>query len=363
MVNLFDGTAIKIPPDSYIAGFKAVASAYTHKACAVLRTKLPKKTTVCTLHSFLVKRPTINDKATTVAKLEGNQQTGAPEVIDILFVDEFSMVGEKDFVLINDLLSDEEGNALMKIVYIGDPNQLPPVKDAKAITPKGKYWFKLTEVFRQANTNPLIDTLLSLNDYINGEEPQPLLEHDTFTRGVDIASLYPVCITSKVLLAYTNARVEELNAEIEGRAEPIVGDNLYSPTTRKNYILTAIANTAEHIQSSFGDMLSIGSKYKTLETLHKIPQLKFYYLLDEEGQETVHAAVFGHSSFLKAQQNLANSAVVINKQILAITNEDPKEWARANWGHSLSRERAKSWSQYLAFKDFAIFFDFVMTSS
>ncbi|NCB95302.1 MAG: DUF2075 domain-containing protein [Negativicutes bacterium] len=336
----------------------AVATAYTHRACTVLRSKLPAETKICTLHSFLTKRPTINDKATTIHKLESNSQTSRPEKIDVLFIDEFSMVGEKDFVSINELLYDDDGNTVMKVVYIGDPNQLPPVKDAKAVVPGGRFWVKLDKVYRQANSNPLLDTLILLNDYINGEEPQALLEHETFVRGVDIVEKYKNNSTNKVLLAYTNARVEELNALIEGRTTPRVGDMVFSPTTRKKYLVLAINDEATEINTPRDVVVELNSKYKTLETFHTIEGVKFYTLEDDEGEEYVYGAIFGHNSFLHAQQNLANGAVNINKKIFTTTQQDPKDWAKANWQLPLAKERASNWSRYLTFKDCAICLDF-----
>ena len=41
-----------------------IVCAYTHKACGILRSKLPPEAAVCTLHSFLGKRPVINTNAT-----------------------------------------------------------------------------------------------------------------------------------------------------------------------------------------------------------------------------------------------------------------------------------------------------------
>ena len=41
-----------------------VVCAYTHKACGILRDKLPQGAIVRTLHSFLGKRPCINTNAT-----------------------------------------------------------------------------------------------------------------------------------------------------------------------------------------------------------------------------------------------------------------------------------------------------------
>ena len=336
----------------------AVATAYTHRACAVLRQKLPKATEICTLHSFLTKCPTINDKATTINKLESNSQISKPKEIDVLFIDEFSMVGEKDFLSINELLYDDDGNTVMKVVYIGDPNQLPPVKDAKAVIPGGKFWVKLDKVYRQANSNPLLDTLVLLNDYINGEEPQALLEHETLVRGIDLVQKYKNTVTNKVLLAYTNARVEELNALIEGRKEPRVGDMVFSPTTRKKYLILAINNETTAVNTPRDAVVELNSKYKTLETFHTIEGVRFYTLEDDEGEEYVYGAIFGHNSFLQVQQNLANGAVNINKKIHISTRQDPKDWAKANWQLPLAKERALHWSKYLTFKDCAICLDF-----
>lgn len=337
---------------------KTVTTAYTHKACGVLRNKLPKEAVVATLHSYLSKRPTINDKALAVAHVDGNTGAGEVEEVDVLFIDEFSMVGEKDFVDISNLQYNEDGEVKLKVVYIGDPNQLPPVKDAKAITPQGDYWVKLTQVHRQANGNPLIDTLLAINDYINGEEPQALLEHETFIRGVDIVELYKQDKGSKVMLAYTNAQVEFLNTSVQGRDMPIVGDELFSPTLRQFYNLIEVSDKTNGILNIRGGLLELNSKYKTLETLHEIEGIKFFTVADEQGNEEPRAAVFGHSRFLEAQQALANRAVAVNKLITTTYKQDAKDWAKANWNHELARKRARAWASYLAFKDCVICLDF-----
>lgn len=337
---------------------KTVTTAYTHKACGVLRNKLPKAAVVATLHSFLQKRPTINDKAMVVAHVDGNTGAGKVEEVSLLFIDEFSMVGEKDFVDINDLQYDEEGNVRMKVVYIGDPNQLPPVKDAKAIEPGGDYWVKLTQVHRQANGNQLIDTLLQINDFINGEKPVPLQEHTTFKRGQNITQLYKECNTSKVLLAYTNERVEALNSDIQGYLFPNEGDTLFSPTTRREYTLIEQESFSDAILTIRGNLLELGSKFKTLETLHDIEGVEFYTIEDENGNEEPRAAVFGHKRYLDLQQKLAAKAVSFNKLIKQQFNMDPKDWARANWSHDLAKKRAQAWSHFLAFKDCVICLDF-----
>lgn len=335
-----------------------VTAAYTHKACGVLRSKLPKEAKTVTLHSFLGKRPTVNDKATKIHQVDGNSQVGVPEVVRVLFIDEFSMVGEKDFMSLAEIKYDEDGELRTKIVYIGDPNQLPPVKDAKAVIPSKPYWVKLTTVHRQANDNPLIDTLLILNDYINGRTPEALKEHQSLIRGQDIVNLYKDCDTSKILLAYTNAQVELLNKQVQGREVPIVGDELFSPTTRHTYTLVESVKSTTGIVNINGKLIEMGSKYKTLETIHDIEGINFYTVEDYEGNEIPLAGVFGHDTFLQLQKSLAHKAVSLNKLITEKFNTDAKEWSQANWSHELAKKRAKAWSQYLAFKDNVFCLDF-----
>ena len=76
-----------------------VVCAFTHKACGILRSKLPTNTRVQTLHSYLSKRPMINTNATKKEHVNVNARTGDVDKIPkIMFLDEYSMVGEKDFM-------------------------------------------------------------------------------------------------------------------------------------------------------------------------------------------------------------------------------------------------------------------------
>lgn len=328
-----------------------IVSAYTHKACEVLKKKMPKEATIATLHSFLAKRPTINVNAHEVKHVDGNAQMKLPEETKVLFIDEFSMVGDRDYVSINDLQYTEDGDIKTKIVYIGDPNQLPPVKDIPVIIPKGDYWVKLDKIYRQAGDNQLIDNLLAINNYINGEEAQELLQHDNLIRGVNIIKEYKKCLTDKIILAYTNAKVEELNAEIQGYYEPKPGDTVFTPTIRLRATLLAVDKNCTGCISITGKFLELGSKYKTLETLHEIEEVKYYTIANDKGQEQTIAAVFGHNQFLLVQQRLADNAVKLNKQIANEFDMDAKDWAKDNWSHPLAKARGKAWGKYLAFKE------------
>ena len=104
-----------------------VVCAFTHKACNILRSKLPANANVKTLHSFLGKRPCMNTNATK--KEHVNQNLKSSETDDepkIMFLDEYSMVGEKDFMDIREAQdSDYDSIPELKVVWIGDMHQLP----------------------------------------------------------------------------------------------------------------------------------------------------------------------------------------------------------------------------------------------
>lgn len=337
-----------------------VTCAFTHQAVKVLAGKVPftGNNVLCTLHSYLKKRPSINGEATKLAHIDGNVQMDLPDTIDILFVDEFSMIGDRDFDSINTLQYSEDGHLRTKVVYIGDENQLPPVKDEFSIIPQEPYWIKLTKIHRQAGDNPLINTLIDLNDYINGNKVSKLEPHEKFIRGVDIVQKFKECRTSKIMLAYTNAQVEALNAEVEGRNTPSIGDTLFCPTLRKTYTLQDIKPSIHCIHNIKGELVDDFDKYKTLDTIHSLTGVQFFILTDDEGEEHNRAVIFGHDSYLQKKNELAKKAVKTNRDIEKKYNCQPSQWARSNWSQPLAKARAAAWKDFLAFNANVVCMDF-----
>ncbi|EFB5687901.1 hypothetical protein HGP87_001870, partial [Campylobacter jejuni] len=128
-----------------------------------------------------------------------NKQYGRPDFLRLLIVDEFSFVSEKDYFSIGELQDElelmdlpefKEGKLRpLKVLYVGDLNQLSPVKGYSAIEPYGKFWKKLTKVYR--TDNDLINPLTILVNIIEGKEKLRYLEPtDNFIRKADIIKEY-----------------------------------------------------------------------------------------------------------------------------------------------------------------------------
>ena len=340
--------------------------AYTHNACDILRSKLPQDAEIATLHSFLQKRPTINVEANQLCKVEGNSSASKDFVeIELLIIDEFSMIGEKDVLDIQDLqycIEMEDDLPYMKVLYIGDPNQLPPVRDLPSIVPTEPYWYELTKIWRQAKDNPLITPLTQLVKFINGEPPSPLVTSNKFIRDdPKLLDTYKNEKNDKVLLAYTNAKVQHLNFTIMGREEPEPGDKLFSPTLHKSFTFNAIVPPmfVTDIRIHQGKTLSLGAKYKPLEMLIKSNLCEFYELEDEAGVIAVYAVVFGTKNYCNRKDELGEAAVESNKVIEAEFNvKKAASWARENWQNPLAKKRGHAWSSYINMKSNVMSMDF-----
>jgi exodeoxyribonuclease-5 len=342
---------------------EAITCAYTHKACGILASKLPAGTNIATLHSVLRKRPMINDQALKAQHIEVSRQHGKPNSYQIMFVDEYSMVGEQDLMDITAMQDPEyEADVAMKVVYIGDPNQLPPVGDIQAITPSGPWWIKLTQVYRQAEDNELLDTIYAIKDMIEGGPVQSLPENKNFIRGMDIVNRYKDDRqTDKVILAYTNQRVESLNAEIQGYMVPLHGDDVFSPTTRELYLVEDFIESYQVVSiiKAFGDEeLGFNSKYKTLEHLITMDGIQFIQLHNQDEESVTHACIFGHYQYKIKLEALKCEAANTNRNIESTHKVSAKVWASLNSHTKLARARAKAWRDYLTFKECVICLDF-----
>lgn len=340
--------------------------AHTHKACGVLRSKLPTSTIVNTLHKYLKKRPTLNEHATKAKHVTVSKQQSIPEIIGVIFIDEYSMISDADkcdIAVIQD--PTYEGLPTLKVVYIGDPYQLPPIGEPVAIIPNGKYQGRLNRVYRQSNDNPLKNTIEALLYNLDGDVC-PLPESWAFQRGKDIIKEFLADNNKdKIILAYTNKAVQELNAKIEyedSETNPgiVIWDNVYCPQNRKNYKVLELFERAkiDYIETIRNEDLRLGSKFKTLEHLLTMPDIEFALLEDDDNNVDVKAFIYGHYNYKIYLEQFKKDAAASNKKIEDIMKVPAKAWSTSNKRHPLARARAKAWRDFLTFSDCVICLDF-----
>jgi ATP-dependent exoDNAse (exonuclease V) alpha subunit len=118
---------------------------------------------VCTIHSFLGLRVE-TDYRTNVSKLVARQNFTCPEDT-VVFIDEASYVDRQ----LLDMIFKRTHNC--KIVFIGDPAQLTPVKATSApVFEAGFTGAALTTVVRQAEGNPIVDLSTKFRHTVNTGE-------------------------------------------------------------------------------------------------------------------------------------------------------------------------------------------------
>lgn len=334
-----------------------VVCAFTHRASKVIASKVNKAADIRTLHKFLRKRPGINENALKAQYIQVSSQFGDPEPVRLVIIDEYSMVSKEDFDLLVDLGC--------KLLFLGDNKQLPPVGAEQGVIPKGKYNFTLTKVYRQDGNKGLLDPIYDVVKMIEGGPMKYVEPTDTFKRNVDIASAF--CMSksnSRLLLAWTNSRVEQLNALIQENYNTTMR---YSPTTREYYSDSSPVIVTRGITPVFGDFLKYNTKYKSLEHLLYIAKdygIEFMELLnDEEEEATTRAVVFGHGKYNELMNTLRDNAAKINAKIMNITDDKPAYWAKAHRGHVFAKQRAKIWRDLLTIQENVICLDYPFATS
>ena len=338
-----------------------IVCAYTHKACGVLRSKLPPGANINTLHAFLKKRPGINDRATKAGHVDINTKMGDSDKVDLIIIDEYSMVGEKDYTdiaMIQD--QNEDGTPSTKLMYVGDPFQLTPVKDMQAIEPSGKYWKQLTKVHR-TDHDDLMAIAIKLIAMVQGAPLEPLPSSENFIRGKNIIKEYKATKSlDKIILAWTNQKVQEINFALAGRDRPELLDDLWNSSLRHELVFTRHIEVHEvtHINTPTG-VLQLGTKYKTLEFLKDQPFVQFFEVENTTlGEPEIIATHFGTANHKNMMASLTHEAAECNAKIFRQTGKPATDWARANPSNKMAKARGLAWRRLLSFKDAVMCVDF-----
>lgn len=179
---------------------------------------------VSTIHSLLGLRVQ-EDYKTGETKLAVRKGAEIAEG-KLIFVDEASYI---DKALLS-LIADRINMRTCKVVFIGDPAQLTPVKSTTTPVFHAKFpGASLTEVVRQAKGNPIIDLATAFRNTVNtGQffsfkpdgEVIRVVDRDLFNELVEAEFTRDDWkFNDSKLLAWTNARVIEYNHFIRDRAK------------------------------------------------------------------------------------------------------------------------------------------------
>ena len=152
-------------------------TATTNKAVRILKmySEFQNALDFATIHSFCGLKQVINDRSGVVTYEPDYESKNKPKIeeIDVLIIDEASMLNKSLF----EILHQYKERLGFKVIFVGDPNQLPPVGEEMAIpfdpVAQKKYNIgvvELDEIMRQAKDNPIIDyaTSIRTSEQYNG---------------------------------------------------------------------------------------------------------------------------------------------------------------------------------------------------
>jgi exodeoxyribonuclease-5 len=101
----------------------------------------------------------------------------------VVIIDESSMIGNQFLKAIVDIVK----KRALKLLFVGDPFQLPPPTDICSIFDGSLYTFKLTTVHRQSAGNPVLEKANEFREYIEGiRNTEPTLETNINSKGEGI---------------------------------------------------------------------------------------------------------------------------------------------------------------------------------
>ena len=245
---------------------RITATAPTHKAVSVIQEKTTSVISCVfnppefrTLHSFLELEVSNDYNTGTVYTKRRNDDKIINPWTDILIVDESSMVNSELFEIIVEKL--KRGD-LAYVIFIGDPNQLPPVNDESFsintyIDPSKQY--RLNTIVRQAKHNPIIEVSQEVIKYITREKSGRLnlikyIKSSKLPIVQDEYELLKHCIEddNSILISYTNNKVNARNLVIREykipgaqEAEFIAGESVILQESYTNRLGNRFFNNQE----------------------------------------------------------------------------------------------------------------------
>lgn len=211
---------------------------------------------------------------------------------NIYIIDESSMISSRRTngetlhfgtdVLIDDLLTYAQPHLGGKIIFVGDPAQLPPVGDNRSVALDESFFlernlgvsiFELKEVLRQKGESTILKNAMQVRDVLQSEIRNKLCFERQEDEVEDMAALevmesfynkHPIpSIGDAIVIAYTNSLVKDYNDALRRRYFPkhenvVAGDILQVVRNNVNSILGI-----ELFNGDFVKVLEVSEKVET----------------------------------------------------------------------------------------------------
>jgi exodeoxyribonuclease-5 len=331
-------------------------SATTHKASKVLSKVLGD--TVHTIHSLLGLRPAGVDKF-------GNQIFKASKTKDlwirtVVIVDEASMIDQNLLQLIATKAKEEKA----KILFVGDPYQLPPIKSRCAVFDNSLPTSKLSTIHRQYAQSPIVVEAEKYRAFLQNDKlPFPTLENNLH-KGEGVHLLDKKAFMQKLMAeynnfiegdtvntavcTYTNKAAIHYNQMIRKRI------HFMEPTLKPYYPGEVLVAAAPYLLQGkvainndasvrvIEDVTSTASS-PLFATLPDVPtrQLKIH-----NGKSSLTVKVTTSPEKLeKAIKEMKDKALTAQRQLKNIPRSDSSAYFHAD------KQRKTAWATYYTFKD------------
>ena len=220
----------------------SVCSAPTNKAVKVLRDKIGMdfdRNRFCTIHSALRLKRDIDPASGVVSFKPDPYNDNIPlDKVGFLIIDEASMVNKEILSYI------ERHTKNIKVIFVGDEGQLPPVEEPFSPVFHADYpTLELTEIIRQAEDNPIIELSRNLH-YLKSKVPNRVqVGGYIFSNNFDsvVSTLAAVNGSDELkYLAWTNQDIDYVNKKVRESiygtpAKIEIGESLIFNTPYKDF--------------------------------------------------------------------------------------------------------------------------------
>jgi hypothetical protein len=209
----------------------------THAAKQELQAKIDylDESNFHTMHSYVGMAPETNEGAVDLNNLQRNRRVREAMEAHFVVIDEAGMADEECAGVIKTLLKTK---TVSRVMYLGDKHQLLPVKGKQLLTaPEGFKWHYVLRTNYRARKTPDVQQYV-YDLYARMEKGGKSFRFaPEASENLGFVSIAEANIDPRFdrALAFTRRGVQEFNEAVVGRDHAIVGDIVFSPTSKKHY--------------------------------------------------------------------------------------------------------------------------------